>query len=57
VFRVHAEALDVCQVISAFCLLRVTGHDTFSAVGGRGRLDPVHRDHQRRYSVTSSSDM
>jgi AcrR family transcriptional regulator len=48
VFREDVDALDVHQVISAFCVFRTANRHTFGAIFGRDLLDPAGRDHQRR---------
>jgi AcrR family transcriptional regulator len=48
VFRDDVDALDVHQVISAFCVFRTANRHTFGAIFGRDMLDPGRRDHQRR---------
>ncbi|MCA0145188.1 hypothetical protein [Blastococcus sp. LR1] len=48
VFRGDVDALDVHQVISAYCVFRTANRHTFGAVLGRDMLDPARRDHQRR---------
>src|SRR4051794_30995418 len=48
VFREDVDALDVHQVISAFCVFRTANRHTFGAIFGRDLLDPARRDHQRR---------
>ena len=47
VFRDDVDALDVHQVISAYCVFRTANRHTFGAVFGRDLLDPARRDHQR----------
>jgi AcrR family transcriptional regulator len=47
-FREDVDALDVHQVISAFCVFRTANRHTFGAIFGRDLLDPAQRDHQRR---------
>ncbi len=47
-FRDDVDALDVHQVISAFCVFRTANRHTFGAIFGRDMLDPARRDHQRR---------
>ena len=47
-FRDDVDALDVHQVISAFCVFRTANRHTFGAIFGRDMLDPAGRDHQRR---------
>jgi AcrR family transcriptional regulator len=46
-FREDVDALDVHQVISAFCIFRTANRYTFGAIFGRDLLDPGRRDHQR----------
>jgi AcrR family transcriptional regulator len=48
VFRDDVDALDVHQVISAYCVFRTANRHTFGAIFGRDMLDPARRDHQRR---------
>jgi AcrR family transcriptional regulator len=48
VFRQDVDALDVHQVISAFCVFRTANRHTFGAIFGRDMLDPARRDHQRQ---------
>jgi AcrR family transcriptional regulator len=48
VFRDDVDALDVHQVISAFCVFRTANRHTFGAIFGRDLLDPARREHQRR---------
>ena len=48
VFRDDVDALDVHQVISAFCVFRTANRHTFGAIFGRDMLDPALRDHQRQ---------
>ena len=48
VFREDVDALDVHQVISAFCVFRTANRHTFGAIFGRDLLDPARREHQRR---------
>jgi AcrR family transcriptional regulator len=48
VFRDDVDALDVHQVISAFCIFRTANRYTFGAIFGRDLLDPARREHQRR---------
>jgi AcrR family transcriptional regulator len=48
VFRRDVDALDVHQVISAFCVFRTANRHTFGAIFGRDMLDPARRDHQRQ---------
>ena len=47
-FRDDVDALDVHQVISAFCIFRIANRHTFGAIFGRDMLDATRRDHQRR---------
>jgi AcrR family transcriptional regulator len=47
-FREDVDALDVHQVISAFCVFRTANRHTFGAIFGRDLLDPATRDHQRQ---------
>ncbi|SFL45575.1 TetR family transcriptional regulator [Geodermatophilus ruber] len=47
-FRDDVDALDVHQVISAFCVFRTANRHTFGAIFGRDMLDPARREHQRR---------
>jgi AcrR family transcriptional regulator len=47
-FRDDVDALDVHQVISAFCVFRTANRHTFGAIFGRDLLDPARREHQRR---------
>ena len=47
-FREDVDALDVHQVISAFCVFRTANRHTFGAIFGRDLLDPARRQHQRR---------
>ncbi|TFV88915.1 TetR/AcrR family transcriptional regulator [Blastococcus sp. CT_GayMR16] len=48
VFREDVDALDVHQIISAFCVFRTANRHTFGAIFGRELLDPGRREHQRR---------
>ena len=48
VFRRDVDALDVHQVISAFCVFRTANRHTFGAIFGRDMLDPAQRAHQRQ---------
>jgi AcrR family transcriptional regulator len=48
VFRQDVDALDVHQVISAFCVFRTANQHTFGAIFGRDMLAPGLRDHQRQ---------
>ena len=48
VFREDVDALDVHQVISAFCVFRTANRHTFGAIFGRDLLDPDQRAHQRQ---------
>jgi AcrR family transcriptional regulator len=47
-FRDDVDALDVHQVISAYCIFRTANRHTFGVIFGRDMLDPARRDHQRR---------
>ncbi|WP_448624188.1 TetR/AcrR family transcriptional regulator [Geodermatophilus sp. URMC 64] len=47
-FREDVDALDVHQVISAYCVFRTANRHTFGAIFGRDMLDPARREHQRR---------
>ena len=47
-FRDDVDALDVHQVISAFCVFRTANRHTFGAIFGRDLLDPARHEHQRR---------
>jgi AcrR family transcriptional regulator len=47
-FRQDVDALDVHQVISAFCVFRTANRHTFGAIFGRDLLDPSRRAHQRQ---------
>jgi AcrR family transcriptional regulator len=47
-FREDVDALDVHQLISAFCVFRTANRHTFGAIFGRDLLDPAQREHQRR---------
>ena len=47
-FRTDVDALDVHQVISAFCVFRTANRHTFGAIFGRDMLDPARREHQRQ---------
>jgi AcrR family transcriptional regulator len=47
-FRDDVDALDVHQVISAYCVFRTANRYTFGAIFGRDLLDPGRREHQRR---------
>jgi AcrR family transcriptional regulator len=47
-FRDDVDALDVHQVISAFCVFRTANRHTFGAIFGRDLLAPASREHQRR---------
>ena len=47
-FRDDVDALDVHQVISAYCVFRTANRHTFGAIFGRDMLDPSRREHQRR---------
>ena len=46
-FRQDVDALDVHQVISAYCVFRTANRHTFGAIFGRDMLDPARREHQR----------
>jgi AcrR family transcriptional regulator len=46
--RDDVDALDVHQVISAYCVFRTANRHTFGAIFGRDMLDPARREHQRR---------
>jgi len=48
VFRDDVDALDVHQVISAYCVFRTANRHTWRVLFGRDMLDPERRDHQRR---------
>src|SRR4051794_34724844 len=48
IFREDVDALDVHQVISAYCVFRTANRHTFSAIFARDMLAPEQRDHQRR---------
>ncbi|HET6392392.1 MAG TPA: TetR/AcrR family transcriptional regulator [Blastococcus sp.] len=48
VFREDVDALDVHQVISAFCVFRTANRHTFGVIFGRDLLDPARREHQRQ---------
>lgn len=48
VFREDVDALDVHQIISAYCIFRTANRHTFGAIFDRDMLDPALRDHQRR---------
>ncbi|SDN44482.1 transcriptional regulator, TetR family [Klenkia soli] len=48
VFRADADALDVHQVISSFCIFRTANQHTFGALFGRDMLAPSRREHQRQ---------
>src|SRR3954469_12677334 len=48
VFRDDVDALDVHQVISAYCIFRTANRHTFGAIFDRDMLDPAPPDHQRR---------
>ena len=48
VFRDDVDALDVHQVISAYCVFRIANRHTFGAIFGRDLLDPGQRQHQRQ---------
>jgi AcrR family transcriptional regulator len=47
-FRDDVDALDVHQVISAYCVFRTANRHTFGTIFGRDMLAAEHRDHQRR---------
>lgn len=47
-FRDDVDAVDVHQVISAFCVFRTANRYTFGTLFDRDLLDPARRDHQRR---------
>ena len=47
-FREDVDALDVHQVISAYCIFRIANRHTFGAIFGRDMLDASRREHQRR---------
>jgi AcrR family transcriptional regulator len=47
-FRDDVDALDVHQIISAYCIFRIANRHTFGAIFGRDMLDPSRREHQRR---------
>lgn len=47
-FRDDVDALDVHQVISAYCIFRIANRHTFGAIFGRDLLDARRREHQRR---------
>jgi AcrR family transcriptional regulator len=47
-FRDDVDALDVHQVISAFCIFRGANRYTFRAIFDRDLLDPSRRAHQRQ---------
>ncbi|MGY1643476.1 TetR/AcrR family transcriptional regulator [Geodermatophilus sp. SYSU D00703] len=47
-FRDDVDALDVHQVISAYCVFRIANRHTFGVIFGRDMLDSTRRDHQRR---------
>ena len=47
-FRDDVDALDVHQVISAYCVFRTANRHTWRALFGRDMLDPERREHQRR---------
>jgi AcrR family transcriptional regulator len=48
VFRDDVDALDLHQVISAYCIFRTANRHTFGAIFERDMLDPALRAHQRR---------
>jgi AcrR family transcriptional regulator len=47
-FREDVDALDVHQVISAYCVFRTANRHTWRALFGRDMLAPERREHQRR---------
>ena len=47
-FRDDVDALDVHQVISAYCVFRTANRYTWRALFGRDMLDPERRDQQRQ---------
>ena len=47
-FRDDVDALDVHQLISAFCIFRIANRHTFGAIFGRDMLAETGREHQRR---------
>jgi AcrR family transcriptional regulator len=47
-FRTDVDALDVHQVISAYCVFRTANRHTFGAIFHRDLLDPACRAHQRQ---------
>jgi AcrR family transcriptional regulator len=47
-FRDDVDALDVHQVISAYCVFRTANRHTWRALFGRDMLAPERREHQRR---------
>jgi AcrR family transcriptional regulator len=47
-FRDDVDALDVHQVISAYCVFRTANRHTWRALFGRDMLDPDRRAHQRQ---------
>jgi AcrR family transcriptional regulator len=47
-FRQDVDALDVHQLISAYCVFRTANRYTFGAIFGRDMLDPGLRDRQRQ---------
>jgi AcrR family transcriptional regulator len=47
-FREDVDALDVHQVISAYCVFRTANRHTFGAIFGRDMLRADIRDHQRQ---------
>ena len=50
-FRDDVDALDVHQVISAYCVFRTANRHTWRALFGRDMLAPERREHQRRLLV------
>ncbi len=46
-FRDDVDALDVHQLISAFCIFRIANRHTFGAIFGRDMLEATRRDQQR----------
>ena len=48
VFRDDVDALDVHQVISAYCVFRTANRHTWRVLFGRDMLDAERREHQRR---------
>ena len=47
-FRDDVDALDVHQVISAYCVFRTANRHTWRVLFGRDMLDPDRREHQRQ---------